>query len=323
MRPQLIQGDVRDVLKTLDAESIQCVVTSPPYWGLRDYGKEGQLGLEPTPEKYVKNMVDVFREVKRVLRKDGTIWLNLGDSYFGGGRGDDSKLRGSHKGQGTYNSMKSSKPDWNKVKGLKPKDLVGIPWRVALALQADGWYLRSDIIWQKPNPMPEPVKDRPTRSHEHIFLLSKSAKYFYDHDAIKEPVKRGTPQAERDYKRMLAGRKEFDGVRKQHKTSKQQNAFVAGDPLKGRNRRDVWTITTKSYKGAHFATFPEELPEICIKAGTKVGDTVLDIFAGSGTTCAVATKLQRNSIGIELNEEYLELARKRCKMENESLASYL
>ena len=318
MRPQLIQGDVRDVLKTLDAESIQCVVTSPPYWRLRDYGKEGQLGLEPTPEKYVKNMVDVFREVKRVLRKDGTIWLNLGDTYCGTG----------HKGKHTDPKHKKGRNGQkvainNKVVGLKSKDLVGIPWRVALALQADGWYLRSDIIWQKPNPMPEPVKDRPTRSHEHIFLLSKSAKYFYDHDAIREPVKRGTPQAERDYKRMLAGRKEFDGVRKQHKTSKQQNAFVAGDPLKGRNRRDVWSITTKSYKGAHFATFPEELPEICIKAGTKVGDTVLDIFAGSGTTCAVATKLQRNSIGIELNEEYLELARKRCKMENESLASYL
>ena len=162
-RPRLLNGDVRQELKKLHTESIHCVVTSPPYWGLRDYGSEGQLGLEETPEEYIDNMVEVFREVKRVLRTDGTLWLNIGDNYFGGGRGEDRKYKGA------YDSVETSKPDWKKVKGLKPKDLVGIPWRLALALQADGWWLRNDIIWSKPNPMPEPVKDRLTKSHEYIF----------------------------------------------------------------------------------------------------------------------------------------------------------
>tara|TARA_R100001082_G_scaffold75567_1_gene43777 strand:+ start:1399 stop:2337 length:939 start_codon:yes stop_codon:yes gene_type:complete len=312
MRPEVIQGDVREVLKTLGDESVQCVVTSPPYWGLRDYGVDDQLGLEATPEEFVENMVDVFREVKRVLRNDGTLWLNLGDSYFGGGRGDDSKLRGSHKGQGTYDSMKSSKPDWNKVKGLKPKDLIGIPWRVALALQADGWYLRSDIIWNKPNPMPEPVKDRPTKSHEYIFLLTKSAKYYYDAEAIKENGE------------YPAGTKAAKGSAKRYSTdlvNSRPPEYKVYDGL--RNKRSVWKITTKPYKEAHFATFPEELPEICIKAGTQKGDVVLDIFAGSGTTLRVASKLGRKGIGIELNPEYIKILKKRCKIESMSLEAFV
>ena len=315
MRPEVLEGDVREVLKTLDDESVQCVVTSPPYWGLRDYGVDDQLGLEATPEEYVANMVSVFQEVKRVLRKDGTVWLNLGDSYFGGGRGKDGKY------EVAYKSVENSKPDWSKVSGLKPKDLIGIPWRVAFALQADGWYLRSDIIWNKPNPMPESIKDRPTKSHEYIFLLTKSKKYYYDNEAIKEPVQ------DSSIKRSMYG---WDCDRPSTKnasmggegihTEKMGSRFV--DP-NGRNKRTVWKMNTKPYKEAHFATFPEELPETCIKAGTKKGDVVLDIFAGSGTVCAVASRLGRNSIGIELNEEYLKLARKRCKTDSESLLKYV
>ena len=385
MRPEVMQGDVREVLKTLDDESVQCVVTSPPYWGLRDYGVDDQLGLEATPEEFVENMVDVFREVKRVLRNDGTLWLNFGDSYFGGGRGDDSKLRGSHKGQGTYDSIKSSKPDWNKVKGLKPKDLVGIPWRVALALQADGWYLRSDIIWNKPNPMPESVTDRPTKSHEYIFLLTKSAKYYYDHEAIKEPSKDS-----------YEGRRGELKHRNKTQSAMQDRVFnVKYTKDLTRNKHSVWKITTKPYKEAHFATFPEELPETCIKAGTskagccaecgkpykrivETGDkytdevyvgqatkdyksakaqnpsdvkrrvlesmrekttvgwevdcdcnaervpcVVLDIFAGSGTTLRVASKLGRKGIGIELNPEYIKILKKRCKIESMSLEAFV
>ena len=305
-RPKLIKGDVREVLKGLDPESVQCVVTSPPYWGLRDYGVDDQLGLEPTPEEYVENMVSVFQEVKRVLRKDGTVWLNLGDSYFGGGRGKDGKY------EVAYKSVEDSKPDWSKVSGLKPKDLVGIPWRVALALQADGWWLRSDIIWNKPNPMPEAVKDRPTKSHEYIFLLTKSAKYYYDHEAIKEKGE------------YPAGTKAAKGSTKRYSTDLVNSRPPEYKVYDGtRNKRSVWKITTKPYKEAHFATFPEELPETCIKAGTKRGDVVLDIFAGSGTTLRVASKLGRKGIGIELNPEYIKILKKRCKIESVSLEAFV
>ena len=275
MRPEVIQGDVREVLKTLDDESVQCVVTSPPYWGLRDYGVDDQLGLEATPEEFVENMVDVFREVKRVLRNDGTLWLNLGDTFFN-------------------------------------KNLLGMPWRVALALQADGWYLRSDIIWNKPNPMPESVADRPTKSHEYIFLLTKSAKYFYDYEAIKEKGE------------YPAGTKAAKGSAKRYSTdlvNSRPPEYKVYDGL--RNKRSVWKITTKPYKEAHFATFPEELPETCIKAGTQKGDVVLDIFAGSGTTLRVASKLGRKGIGIELNPEYIKILKKRCKIESESLEAFV
>ena len=304
MRPEVLEGDVREVLKTLDDESVQCVVTSPPYWGLRDYGVDDQLGLEETPEKYVENMVSVFQEVKRVLRKDGTVWLNLGDSYSSGGRKTQTTQTVREGQEGT-----AVRPPI--VEGIKPKDLIGIPWRVAFALQEDGWYLRSDIIWNKPNPMPEAVKDRPTKSHEYIFLLTKSAKYYYDYEAIKEKGEypAGTRAAKASDARSSMG-------------------FVNSRPPEykiydgTRNKRSVWKITTKPYKEAHFATFPEELPETCIKAGTQKGDVVLDIFAGSGTTLRVASKLGRKGIGIELNPEYIKILKKRCKIESMSLEAF-
>ena len=319
----ILEGSVFDRLKDIEDESIQCVVTSPPYWCLRDYGtaeweggdencehkvgratrgglsemqsgniggfgdesiknggkcpkcgairKDKQLGLEETPEEFVDNLVKMFREIKRVLREDGTVWLNLGDSYartpssqvsqagLCASNNDDKKYEYSHK------------KDYGNV--IKPKDLVGIPWRVAFALQSDGWYLRQDIIWHKPNPMPESVQDRCTKAHEYIFLLTKSAKYFYDVDAVKEESTDDT------------------------------------DSL--RNKRSVWTITTKPYKEAHFATFPPELPELCIKAGSREGDIVLDPFFGSGTTGWVAQRLGRKWIGVELNPEYIKIAEKR------------
>ena len=439
MRPEVLEGDVREVLKTLDDESVQCVVTSPPYWGLRDYGtatceggdencshqrdskksdktitghkgmneqghvvgdaiyksacpkcgavrKDKQLGLEETPEDYVKGMVDVFREVKRVLRKDGTVWLNLGDSYW-----SDTLSR-----KDPVESMWGKRPASNLVEGrhklpqnnkrgglgkrppnLKPKDLVGIPWRVAFALQEDGWYLRSDIIWNKPNPMPEPVKDRPTKAHEYIFLLTKSAKYYYDYEAIKEKG---------EYPAGTRAAKASDARSSMSFVNSRPPEYKIYDGT--RNKRSVWEITTKPYKDAHFATFPEEIPETCIKAGTskagccadcgspyerimekpdmtqrpirsddskyegrsagrdykvwrennpnvfvgweptcncnaeKVPCVVLDIFAGSGTTLRVASKLGRKGIGIELNPEYIKILKKRCKIESMSLNDF-
>ena len=435
-------------MKTLDDESVQCVVTSQPYWGLRDYGtasweggdedcehtindgtydpKKGkvverpdrssdkscctrcgakridaQLGLEPTPEEYVEKMVGVFREVKRVLRKDGTVWLNLGDSYAGsnGSRGITENTPSVKKGDKVLlkriegrnftehkdGGMPIISPD---SIGLKHKDLIGIPWRVALALQADGWYLRSDIIWNKPNPMPEPVKDRPTKSHEYIFLLTKSAKYYYDNEAIKEKG---------EYPAGTRAAKASDARSSMSFVNSRPPEYKIYDGT--RNKRSVWKITTKPYKEAHFATFPEELPELCIKAGTsqagccvdcgspyeritdrrateqdknlkqvkgmeikhanpkrggqRVTSTgsvpsyekpdittigwepscdcsaekspcvVLDIFAGSGTTLRVASKLGRKGIGIELNPEYVKILKKRCKIESVSLEAFV
>ena len=312
MRPEVIQGDVREVLKTLDEESVQCVVTSPPYWGLRDYGVDDQLGLEATPEEFVENLVEVFKEVKRVLRKDGTVWLNLGDSYASGKSRYSSKPQTIAKGKSHDEPMDGKKPDLYYHPVLKDKDLIGIPWRVALALQADGWYLRSDIIWNKPNPMPESVTDRPTKSHEYIFLLTKSAKYYYDHEAIKEKGE------------YPAGTKAAKGSAKRYSTDLVNSRPPEYKVYDGtRNKRSVWKITTKPYKEAHFATFPEELPETCIKAGTKRGDVVLDIFAGSGTTLRVASKLGRKGIGIELNPEYIKILKKRCKIESVSLEAFV
>ena len=301
----ILHGDVLDKLKEIETESIQCVVTSPPYWGLRDYGSDGQLGLEETPEEYVENMVKVFREVKRVLKHDGTVWLNLGDSYSSGSGGyDDKYMHNSTSGTpsgGVRKSVSASKPF-----GLPTKNLVGIPWRVAFALQADGWYLRQDIIWHKPNPMPEPVTDRCTKSHEYIFLLTKSAKYFYDNDAVREPV------AESSIGRLNQNIDQQVGTTRANGGKKSNgNLKAVGDIEKGRNKRSVWTITTKPYKEAHFAVFPPKIPEICIKAGSKEGDTVLDPFFGSGTTGWVAQRLGRKWIGIELNAEYIKIAEKR------------
>jgi DNA modification methylase len=289
------QGDCREVLAELPAESVQCVVTSPPYWGLRDYGTDGQLGLEETPDAYVATMVEVFRAVRRVLRKDGTVWLNLGDSYVGTGhkgKYTDPKHREGRNGQVVAIN--------NTVDGLKSKDLVGIPWRVALALQADGWYLRSDIIWSKPNPMPEPVQDRPTKAHEYIFLLTKSPKYYYDADAIREDSK---------WERWGA-----QTIGKQYRGINPIDMDTLDDRREqGRNKRSVWEITTQPYPEAHFATFPEALVTPCIMAGTKEQDTVLDPFAGSGTVMQVAQQLGRKSIGVELNDEYIDLAAKRLE----------
>lgn len=267
---KIFTGDSLKILKTLESETVQTCVTSPPYFGLRDYGMKGQIGLEETPDAYVAKMVELFHEVYRVLKNDGTLWLNLGDSY------------------GRF------------------KQLIGIPWRVAFALQADGWYLRQDIIWHKPNPMPESVTDRCTKAHEYIFLLSKSSSYYYDHEAVKEPLAEATLQD-------LARRKNpgsHNGLTRQFG---KMAGLGAGPRVNGdtRNRRSVWTVSTKPYKGAHFATFPPALIEPCILAGAPEMQVVLDPFFGSGTTGAVAKKLGRQFIGIELNSEYVKLAKAR------------
>jgi DNA modification methylase len=296
-------GDVLDVLGQVEDESVQCVVTSPPYWGLRDYGTVGQIGLERTPEEYVTKMVEVFREVRRTMRGDGTLWLNLGDSYFphNGSRGNVSS-EGGDTVRGRGNRYQPA-PRFNEC-GLKEKDLCGIPWRVAFALQTDGWWLRSDIIWSKPNPMPESVTDRPTKAHEYIFLLTKSARYYYDQDAVSEVAlpHRGEVLENRD-----SGTGKARGMSGQ---ADRQGNFVSSFDER-RNARTVWTIPSQPFPEAHFATFPPTLPERCIKAGSKEGDTVLDPFCGAGTTGLVALRLDREFVGIELNPEYAEMAGRR------------
>ena len=308
-RYTILQGDSREVLKTLPDCSVHTCITSPPYFGLRDYGVDGQIGLEETPDGYVSEMVELFREVRRVLRDDGTLWLNLGDSYAGSGRGRNADGTAWVK-QGDGSKQASNR---GAIAGtlvdvdcgdLKPKDLIGIPWRVAFALQADGWYLRQDIIWHKPNPMPESVTDRCTKAHEYIFLFSKSPRYFFDHEAIKE-----------DSVYANCGR-----------PSAKKGSFAAkGEPLAGqlpfraitekRNKRSVWTVTTKPFKGAHFATFPEDLIVPCVLAGCPKDGTVLDPFNGAATTGVVALKNQRRYIGIELNPEYIKLSEERIRQQ--------
>jgi len=291
MTVQIINADVLDGLHRLVDGSVQCCITSPPYWGLRDYGVEGQIGLERTPEEYVARLVEVFREVRRVLRDDGTLWLNLGDSYNGsGGAGGDYGPGGLKEGQPKYPGRH--------IMALKPKDLVGIPWRVAFALQDDGWYLRSDIIWHKPNPMPESVRDRPTKAHEYMFLLAKSRKYYYDADAVREPC-------------TGAGWAKSHADKAGHGNGATGHDIRFGCHPLGRNRRDVWTIPTRPYKGAHFATFPPALVEPCLLAGSRQGDTILDPFGGSGTVGAVATAHGRDAVLIELNPEYISLIEER------------
>jgi DNA modification methylase len=338
---RILHGDVRKRLRDLPDGSVQTCVTSPPYWGLRDYGVEGQIGLEQTPEAFVAALVGVFVEVRRVLADDGTVWLNLGDSYAGSGKGpsnEGSKQRtnvGSlvlnHRNPAQFASGQAP-TEWLSVPaGLKGKDLVGIPWRVAFALQADGWYLRADIIWSKPNPMPESVTDRPTKAHEYIFLLSKSARYYYDAAAIREPYAASTltqfekpyeGQATKDY--VAAGIQNPSAIKKRITDKRRGHGRRhAGfndcwdampkdeQQITGANKRSVWHIATQPYPEAHFATFPEALIEPCILAGSKPGQTVLDPFNGSGTTGAVAIRHQRNYVGIELNAAYVQLARKR------------
>lgn len=261
----LLVGDALTKLKELPDKSVRCCITSPPYWGLRDYGTSEQIGAEPDLNEFLDKLVEVFREVRRVLTDDGTFWLNIGDSFTSGGR----TWRQSDK-QNTARGMDYRPPT---PPGLKPKDLIGVPWRLAFKLQEDGWYLRTDIIWHKPNGQPESVKDRPTRVHEFIFMFSKKEKYFYNIDAVQEPSADG----------------------------------------KTRRRRSVWNINTKGFKGAHFAVFPTELVNLCMQAGSEAGDTVLDPFIGSGTVGVVAEEIGRNWIGIELNEEYVEIAKERLK----------
>lgn len=294
-RYEILLGDCLQSLRALADQSVNCCVTSPPYFGLRDYGVDGQIGLEPTPDEFVQALVTVFREVRRVMRDDGTLWLNLGDTYSSGGRkyrdGDD-KL--AQRGMTT-------RPD----DGAKPKDLLGIPWRVAFALQADGWYLRQDIIWHKPNPMPESVTDRCTKSHEYIFLLSKSSRYYFDAPAVREPASDNPISSARRNRADFStvGTKAMQGT-DFGQSGRGLNADHKGDT---RNRRSVWRVATKPYKGAHFATFPPDLIEPCILAGCPVGGTVLDPFGGSGTTAGVAVKHGRRAILCELNAEYAAL----------------
>lgn len=307
----LLQGHCLDVLKTLPAESVQTCITSPPYFGLRDYGCDGQIGLENTPEQFVQSLVDVFAEVHRVLKTDGTVWLNLGDSYAAqrggtsmpaetlsggiGGKGNKSAHRG-HDGAAGHAHRNAANI------GLKHKDLVGIPWRVAFALQSYGWYLRQDIIWHKPNPMPESVTDRCTKAHEYIFLLSKSPRYYYDRTSIEEDAKweRWGDQSEKKIHTGTAS----------HLGGKTIDQLPIRDK---KNKRSVWTVTTKPYKGAHFATYPPDLIRPCVLAGSRVGDVVLDPFNGSGTTGFVSVEERRKYIGIDINPEYLALADARIK----------
>jgi len=406
---RIIQGDCIEGMRTLPDASVHCCVTSPPYWGLRDYGHAGQIGLEETPEAYVARMVEVFHEVRRVLRDDGTCWVNLGDSYAGGGKG----------GGGSFDS---ERPGWSSRgrmdgHGLKPKDLVGIPWRVAFALQADGWWLRQDIIWHKPNPMPESVRDRCTKAHEYVFLMTKSERYYYDAEAVSEPVAvSSTARLSQPTLPMQAGSDRVPGKTNgpmkavgprfggnkfgdsddPKRATKSGNVYQIPDANGRRNRRSVWTVTTKPYSGAHFAVMPPDLVEPCIKAGCpdqccpacgagyeritakQKGDTeacerpkqtagmasktstlslsgngskewaerggkkitlgwqpacdcaaagtipgtVLDPFAGSGTTLAVAAELGRSGIGCELNPEYIELANQRIAKSREKVALF-
>ena len=344
---RILHGDSVEMLKTIPDGTVDCCVTSPPYYGLRDYGTatwvggdpscphyrtskksdktatghknmmetghavgdaiyktvcpicgavrvDNQIGLEETPDEYIDRLVTVFREVKRVLRDDGTLWLNIGDSYCGTGDKGNYKDPKNPEGRNGQSVARNKRID-----GIKSKDLIGIPWMLAFALRADGWYLRQDIIWHKPNPMPESVRDRCTKSHEYIFLFSKKPKYYFDIEAIKENAKPDNSVRDRDHTKLsnTPGRTRMGGLKTNHYTK--------------RNKRDVWRIATRPYKEAHFATFPEQLIEPCVLAGSRPNGIVLDPFFGSGTTGVVAEKFGRRYIGIELNEEYVELAKKR------------
>jgi DNA modification methylase len=293
MKARILVGDVRTRLAAVNDGSVRCVVTSPPYWGLRDYGRDGQIGLEQTPEEFVAELVAVFREVRRVLADDGTVWVNLGDSYARQSGSEKMQSFGDSGEIGKYKTGSNRPPN-----GLKQKDLVGIPWRVAFALQADGWYLRQDIIWSKPNPMPESVTDRCTKAHEYVFLLTKSPRYYYDKDAVSEEYADATVKRGKSIRQVSA-----DGT-----VTTRGN----GEPVEGRrNRRSVWTVATKPFRGAHFAVMPEALVEPCVLAGSAEGDLVLDPFAGSGTVGVVALRHGRNFVGVELNADYAKVAQDR------------
>lgn len=311
---QLLIGDCRERLRELAPKSVHTCVTSPPYFGLRDYGEAAQIGMEETPEAFVEQLVEVFREVRRVLRDDGTVWLNLGDSYATQGgqqktphmgamfadrvRGQSVISKGKRLPRGTGRWGGGNNPATGL---LKPKDLIGIPWRVAFALQADGWYLRQDIIWAKPNPMPESVRDRCTKSHEYVFMLSKSPKYFYDAKAVAEPSIYGLDSG---HSERAKGYYKGKFSEPDH-TNRRNQSFKA--IRETRNKRSVWTVAPKPYKEAHFATYPPDLIEPCILAGSPVGGVVLDPFGGCGTTAGVAIKHGRRAILCELNPNYAAL----------------
>lgn len=333
MSLQIIQGDCRDLAQTLPDNSVDCIVTSPPYWGLRDYGMPGQIGQEETPEEFIAVLVALFRELRRALKPEGTCWVNMGDSYAANRPYQVASTKGGPKhGPAQGNGGHGSKvPD-----GLKPKDLVGQPWMLAFALRADGWYLRQDIIWHKPNPMPESVTDRCTKSHEYIFLLTKSAKYFYDHDAIKEQSVCGHAPGNRTHRsadeyekgderhrtktglvayagrvRESAAKGSFSG-KTESMADTGQNAFRA--ITDERNKRSVWSVPSAPFKDAHFATYPPDLIKPCILAGCPAGGTVLDPFGGSGTTGAVALELGRSAILFELNPKYVGIMERRTSV---------
>lgn len=327
----ILRGDAIEALKMIPDNTVDCCVTSPPYYGLRDYDADGQIGLEETPEEYIERLVEVFREVRRVLRNDGTLWLNIGDSYAGSGKG---RMR-----DGTHSADISKSSDYlcraggvitkSKTPGIKRKELIGIPWMLAFALRADGWYLRQDIIWYKPNTMPESVKDRCTKSHEYVFLLSKSPTYYFDSAAIREPavgynnapvagskgtlspntrLRKGNSKTFRGGGAYTNNQSFFNSA-----SVERQSSGNAENPTGLRNKRDVWSVATQGYSQAHFATFPEKLVIPCVLAGCRQNGTVLDPFLGSGTTAVVAKKYRRNFIGIELNPHYASLSQERLK----------
>lgn len=320
MTSTILTGDALEMLKTIESGTVNTCVTSPPYYGLRDYGVDGQIGLEQTPEQYISKLVEVFREVRRVLRDDGTLWVNIGDSYYhtqsnNGGYSEKSTLEGFTRTdtKGRISNETGSAVRLN-MDGIKPKDLIGIPWMLAFALRADGWYLRQDIIWAKPNPMPESVRDRCTKSHEYIFLLSKSKQYYYDAEAIKEPIKENTLER---YKTGWNGNQDRGYV---NGPQNHMSEYMGMDEEKiaqlceeGRNKRSVWTVCVNGFKEAHFATFPQALIEPCILAGAPFDGLVLDPFTGSGTTAIAALQNGRNFIGVELNPKYVTMAEKRIK----------
>ena len=303
MRNTILYGDCRDTLKQFDEQARTCI-TSPPYYGLRDYGgEENQIGQEKTPEEFIDQLVNVFKEVRNVLTDDGTLWVNLGDSYYNYRPGKGQSYPKQSVSKTNQDLPTQCNKRGNKLDGLKEKDLIGIPWMFAFAMRSDGWYLRQDIIWHKPNPMPESVKDRCTKSHEYIFLLSKNKKYYYDNEAIKEPVKQDWGTRNRTngkYHNSGSGLSPHSGLTKSYDR---------------KNKRDVWSITNKPYKGSHFAVFPPDLITPCILAGSEKGDIILDPFMGSGTTAMVAKQLGRDYIGCELHEEYSNLIDQRVPVE--------
>lgn len=303
---KILCGDAAEQLRTLADGSVNMCVTSPPYYGLRDYGVGGQIGIEQTPDDYIARLINVFDEVYRVLAPDGTLWLNIGDSYAGSGKGPMSlAVAGNGKNKGLYQKDSRIYEVPKKWEGIKPKDLIGIPWMLAFALRSRGWYLRSDIIWYKRNCLPESAKDRPTKTYEHIFLLAKSSRYYYDYKAIREPVKEVSRER---YKRGRSANGKYVGT--QGISNAKENSLDLDQQF--RRKRDVWEVSTNTYKmDEHFAMFPEKLIEPCILAGSKVGGVVLDPFIGSGTTGAVSKRLGRDFIGIDLNARYLEKAKER------------